>query len=123
MTRHIESESTHLLCHSASTDSSATIVSIDSDDSEDSTMSSTTTATTTTTYGTLSTFPRIDLSKPRYDQSTYLGRVRHFIKITSPLNLLVTPHRLEGAKTLIADYNSGRLPPNYDPSKLWRAKE
>lgn len=63
------------------------------------------------------------LAKPRFDQSTYGGRVKHFIQVTSPLNLFVTSRGLEDAKNLIKDYNAGRLPANIDPSKLWRAKE
>jgi hypothetical protein len=52
-----------------------------------------------------------------------LGRVRHFVQVTSPLNLFVTSKGLEDAKTLISDYNSGKIPANTDPSRLWRAKE
>lgn len=63
------------------------------------------------------------LAKPRFDQSTYVGRVRHFIQVTSPLNLFVTGRGLEDAKTLIREYNQGQLPANIDPNKLWRAKE
>ncbi|KAF8934939.1 Tricarboxylate/iron carrier [Dissophora ornata] len=74
-----------------------------------------------TNYGAIQT-SRIDLSKPRFDQSTYLGRVRHFMQVTSPLNLFVTNHGLEKAKTLIADYNAGQIS-HVDPAKLWRAKE
>ncbi|KAG0249809.1 hypothetical protein BG011_008921 [Mortierella polycephala] len=76
-----------------------------------------------TVYGTLPIAPRIDLSKPYFDQSTYLGRVRHFIQVTSPLNLFVTNKGLEDAKTLISDYNAGKIPANTNPAKLWRAKE
>ncbi|KAF9164271.1 hypothetical protein BGX21_000039 [Mortierella sp. AD011] len=74
-----------------------------------------------TTYGTI-LGPRIDLSKPKFDQSKYLGRVRHFIQVTSPLNLFVSKQGLADAKNLISDYNAGRIT-NVEPSKLWRAKE
>ncbi|KAG0098000.1 hypothetical protein BGZ93_001382 [Podila epicladia] len=70
--------------------------------------------------------PRIadlDSTKPRYDQSTYLGRVKHFIKVTSPRNLFVSGKGLENAKNLINDYNAGKMPASTDPAKLWRAKE
>ncbi|KAF9896009.1 hypothetical protein BX616_008322, partial [Lobosporangium transversale] len=73
-------------------------------------------------YGTIYQ-PKIDLSKPRFDQSTYLGRVRHFVQVTSPLNLFVTRQGLEDAKNLINDYNTGKINVNLDPAKLWRAKE
>ncbi|KAG0325730.1 hypothetical protein BGZ99_000250 [Dissophora globulifera] len=80
------------------------------------------TSTSPLGYGSIQA-PRIDLSKPRFDQSTYLGRVRHFIQVTSPLNLLVTDRGLEDAKTLISDYKAGKITGFVEPSKLWRAKE
>ena len=48
--------------------------------------------------------PRIDLSKPRYDQSTYGGRVRHFFETTNPANALVTSKQLEEAAKLVKAY-------------------
>ncbi|KAJ3386546.1 Splicing factor 3B subunit 1 [Lobulomyces angularis] len=64
---------------------------------------------------------RIDLSKPRYDQSTYIGRLRHFAALTSPLTLFATDKQLNAAKTLITDYQSGKIL-NVDTEKLWNAK-
>ncbi|KAF9943985.1 hypothetical protein BGZ65_012872, partial [Modicella reniformis] len=61
--------------------------------------------------------------KPFFDQSTYVGRVRHFIKVTSPLNLFVTQRGLEDAKDLVRDYKDGKVPTNINPARLWRAKE
>ncbi|KAF9933183.1 hypothetical protein FBU30_006349 [Linnemannia zychae] len=90
------------------------------------TMEQTPVASGVTSYGAIPATqqqPRIDLSKPRFDQSTYFGRVRHFVQVTSPLNLFVTSKGLEAAKTLINDYNSGKIPANTDPARLWRAKE
>jgi hypothetical protein len=66
---------------------------------------------------------RKNKAKPYFDQSTYLGRVRHFIQVTSPLNLFVTGSGLEDAKNLISNYNAGKIPATTDPAKLWRAKE
>ncbi|KAF9159492.1 hypothetical protein DFQ27_003240 [Actinomortierella ambigua] len=75
----------------------------------------------TTTYGTL---PLIDLSKPRYDQSTYLGRVKHFINVTDPRTLLVSKRGVEEAQKLITDYSSGKLAGQaINPERLWRAKK
>lgn len=49
---------------------------------------------------------RIDLSKPRYDQSTYLGRVRHFLDVIDPVTLLTTQSQLNNALSLIDKYNN-----------------
>ncbi|CAB5192654.1 unnamed protein product [Rhizophagus irregularis] len=65
---------------------------------------------------------KIDLSKPRYDQFTYWGRVKHFIDITDPRTLFVSSKGLEEAKKLINDYNSDKIQ-NVDPEKLWHAKK
>ena len=48
--------------------------------------------------------PQIDLSKPRYDQNTYLGRARHFYETANPVNLFVSNRRLAEAAQLVKDY-------------------
>jgi len=48
--------------------------------------------------------PRIDLNKPRYDQSTYIGRATHFFEVTDPRNVLLTNKQLYKAKELLELY-------------------
>lgn len=48
--------------------------------------------------------PRIDLTKPRYDQKTFIGRAKHFFLITDPRNLLASSKQLEDAKQLLDHY-------------------
>jgi len=48
--------------------------------------------------------PKVDLNKPRYDQSTYIGRLRHFTETTNPLNVFATNRRLDKAAALVKQY-------------------
>ena len=48
--------------------------------------------------------PIIDLSKPRYDQSTYIGRATHFFEVTDPRNVLLSTKQLYKVKELLALY-------------------
>ncbi|TPX64957.1 hypothetical protein SpCBS45565_g05494 [Spizellomyces sp. 'palustris'] len=63
---------------------------------------------------------RIDLDKPRHDQSTYWGRLKHFSEITDPRNLLATNGQLEAARKLIEEYRAGRV--DAGAEEVWRAK-
>ncbi len=47
---------------------------------------------------------RIDLSKPRYDQNTYIGRAKHFYETANPLNLFVSSRRLAEAAQLVKEH-------------------
>ena len=47
---------------------------------------------------------RINLNAPRYDQSTYLGRAKHFFTVTDPRNILRTAKELDEAKELLVKY-------------------
>ncbi|KAI3641591.1 hypothetical protein MIR68_000379 [Amoeboaphelidium protococcarum] len=75
----------------------------------------------------MSTAGGIDLIKPQYSQSTFYGRVLHFVKLTSPLNLFVTDQTLNKSKRLVESYQQGRGNPfaenkRYDERSLWKAK-
>ncbi|KAI0984461.1 hypothetical protein GJ496_004307 [Pomphorhynchus laevis] len=64
---------------------------------------------------------QIDLTQPKYNQNTYIGRSKHFFRVTNPLNLLVPSKQLEEAKQLIQDYSEGRLT-DVNEKQLWRSK-
>ena len=56
---------------------------------------------TTTTDNPVS---KIDLSRPRYDQNTFGGRLRHFFQTVNPLNIFVSARRLEEAAELVRQH-------------------
>lgn len=47
---------------------------------------------------------RIDVDAPRWDQSTYLGRLKHFASITDPRVAFVPDSKLYAAKELLEAY-------------------
>ena len=46
----------------------------------------------------------IDLSNPKWDQSTYIGRAKHFFTATNPLNVFATSAELQTAKDIIEQH-------------------
>lgn len=50
----------------------------------------------------------VDLTNPKYDQSTYLNRAKHFFLLTNPLNLLASDSDLDNAKRIIDEYKAGK---------------
>lgn len=65
----------------------------------------------------------IDIDKPRYDQNTYIGRVKHFVVTTNPLNILASNSKLNEAKEIVENYRLTKtLPSNLTDDELWKAK-
>jgi len=70
----------------------------------------------------LAIIDRPDISRPRWDQSTFEGRARHFFTITNPLNLFVSNDKLDQARNIIVNYRNGRVDSSLTVDQLWRAK-
>ncbi|KAE8895193.1 Sideroflexin-1 [Phytophthora fragariae] len=64
----------------------------------------------------------VNLDAPRWDQSTYAGRAKHFLATTNPLNVLASDAELDAAKQLVEEYKAG-LHPSLSEDEIWRAKQ
>ncbi|XP_065339947.1 sideroflexin-3 [Cloeon dipterum] len=66
---------------------------------------------------------KVNLDEPRWDQSSYSGRAKHFFSTTNPLNLLCSSADLDEAKELVTKYKQGIEIPGLTEEKIWRAKQ
>ncbi|KAF2884511.1 hypothetical protein ILUMI_21656 [Ignelater luminosus] len=65
----------------------------------------------------------ININEPRYDQETYVGRAKHFLKVTNPLNVLASTSALENAKCIVTKHRCRQpLPEGLTVDELWNAK-
>lgn len=67
----------------------------------------------------------LDLTKAKYDQSTYLNRARHFFLLTNPLNLFASEAQLERARHIVQAHRRGQPAPEHaalSDDDLWSAK-
>lgn len=68
--------------------------------------------------------PFLSVAAPRFDQSTFWGRLRYFLTVTDPRTLLVDDQRLEKSKHIVEAYeHNRRLPPGLKVEALWRAQD
>jgi len=66
---------------------------------------------------------KVDLSKSQWDQTTYVGRAKHFFTVTNPANILLSSKDLEDAKALVEAHRKGeKLPESTTEQDLWDAK-
>uniref|UniRef100_A0A3Q3B944 Sidoreflexin n=1 Tax=Kryptolebias marmoratus TaxID=37003 RepID=A0A3Q3B944_KRYMA len=67
--------------------------------------------------------PGFRLGKPRYDQSSFLGRLRHFVDIIDPSTLFVSEKKLQECIRLLDEHKHGTLPPGVSDEQLWEAQK
>ncbi|XP_037353018.1 sideroflexin-2 isoform X1 [Talpa occidentalis] len=64
-----------------------------------------------------------NIDAPRWDQSTFLGRVKHFFNITDPRTVLVPEQELDWAKIMVEKSRMGVVPPGTQVEQLLYAKK
>uniref|UniRef100_A0A8C4H811 Sidoreflexin n=1 Tax=Dicentrarchus labrax TaxID=13489 RepID=A0A8C4H811_DICLA len=64
----------------------------------------------------------INIKEPRWDQSTFVGRAKHFFTVTDPRNILLTNEQLAHAHKIITEYRQGIVSPGLTEDELWKAK-
>uniref|UniRef100_A0A3P9ACB8 Sidoreflexin n=1 Tax=Esox lucius TaxID=8010 RepID=A0A3P9ACB8_ESOLU len=64
-----------------------------------------------------------DIDSPRWDQSTFIGRLKHFANITDWRTALLPDSRLDEAKTLVETCRVGSVPPGTTEEQLHYAKK
>ncbi|XP_024894897.1 sideroflexin-2 isoform X4 [Pteropus alecto] len=64
-----------------------------------------------------------NIDAPRWDQCTFLGRVKHFFNITDPRTVLVPERELDWAKVMVEKSRMGIVPPGTQVEQLLYAKK
>lgn len=47
---------------------------------------------------------RVNIDIPKWNQSTYMGRLKYFFVITNPLNILKSDEKLRTSKDIVDQY-------------------
>eukprot|EP00164_Ancoracysta_twista_P013632 GFYU01021845.1.p1 GENE.GFYU01021845.1~~GFYU01021845.1.p1 ORF type:complete len:333 (-),score=79.35 GFYU01021845.1:263-1261(-) len=68
-------------------------------------------------------YPPFTADKPRFDQSTYTGRVRHFMDMVDPSTLLASKTDLLRAKDILQKYEAGFVDSGVTNVDLWEARK
>nr|CAD7199125.1 unnamed protein product [Timema douglasi] len=66
---------------------------------------------------------RIDIDNTLWDQSTFLGRLKHFFWVTDPRTCIVSERSLDEAKILVEQYRIGKEPPGTTLQQVVYAKK
>ncbi|XP_052570571.1 sideroflexin-2 isoform X2 [Peromyscus californicus insignis] len=64
-----------------------------------------------------------NIDAPRWDQCTFLGRVKHFFNITDPRTVFASEQELDWAKVMVEKSRMGLVPPGTQVEQLLYAKK
>jgi hypothetical protein len=68
-------------------------------------------------------YPPFQLGRSRFDQSTFSGRLRHFLDVVDPRTLLTREQTLQASVKLLEGYKEGKLGPDVTNKQLWEAQK
>ncbi|KAL7990650.1 hypothetical protein Chor_014080 [Crotalus horridus] len=71
----------------------------------------------------MASIAKFNIDAPRWDQNTFMGRVKHFFNITDPRTLPVSEQALDSAKTIVESCRAGSVPPGTSEEQLFYAKK
>lgn len=68
-------------------------------------------------------YPPFVLGRPRFNQLTFSGRLRHFFDVVDPRTLFTSETKLQESIKLLDDFKEGRLSPDVTNKQLWEAQK
>uniref|UniRef100_W5KXS2 Sidoreflexin n=1 Tax=Astyanax mexicanus TaxID=7994 RepID=W5KXS2_ASTMX len=74
-------------------------------------------------YYTMADLTGFNIDAPRWDQSTFMGRLKHFFNITDCRTALLPDSKLDEAKALVESCRAGSTPPGTTVEQLHYAKK
>jgi len=70
-----------------------------------------------------SQYPPFVLGRPRFDQSNFSGRLRHFLDVIDPQTLFTSKEKLQYSIELLDKFKNGTLPSDITDKQLWEAQK
>uniref|UniRef100_A0A8B9H8B7 Sidoreflexin n=1 Tax=Astyanax mexicanus TaxID=7994 RepID=A0A8B9H8B7_ASTMX len=74
-------------------------------------------------HNTMADLTGFNIDAPRWDQSTFMGRLKHFFNITDCRTALLPDSKLDEAKALVESCRAGSTPPGTTVEQLHYAKK
>lgn len=68
-------------------------------------------------------YPPFQLGKSRFNQSTFSGRLRHFVDVVDPRTLFTREETLQASVKLLEEYKNGSVAPEVTDKQLWEAQK